>query len=66
MLQNEWQPSVLDKLYQITFKIIILRQIGAYRYQKHIFEIILLSPLENCAGQETGLGNRGRVQIDPK
>ena len=66
MLQNELQPTILDKLYQIMFKIIILSQIGADRYQKHIFEIILLSPLENCAGQETGLGNRGRVQIDPK
>ena len=26
------------------FKIIILSQIGADRYQKHIFEILLLSP----------------------
>ena len=66
MLQNELQPNILDKLYQIMFKIIILSQIGADRYQTHIFEIILLSPLENCVGQKTGLGNRGRVQIDPK
>ena len=39
MLQNEWQPNILDKLRQIMFKIIILSQIGADRYQKHIFEI---------------------------
>ena len=44
MLQNEWQPNILDRLYQIMFKIIILSQIGADRYQKHIFEILLLSP----------------------
>ena len=43
-LQNEWQPNILDRLYQIMFKIIILSQIGADRYQKHIFEILLLSP----------------------
>ena len=43
MLQNEWQPNILDRLYQIMFKIIILSQIGADRYQKHIFEILLLS-----------------------
>ena len=49
VLQNEWQTNILDRLYQIMFKIIILSQIGADRYQKHIFEIILLSPLENCA-----------------
>ena len=30
------------------FKIIILRQIEADRYQKLTFEILLLSPLENC------------------
>ena len=38
------------------FKIIILSQIGADRYQKLIFEILLLSPppLENCA--VAGLG----------
>ena len=44
MLQNEWQPNILDRLYQIMFKIIILSQIGTDRYQKHIFEILLLSP----------------------
>ena len=44
MLQNDWQPNILDRLYQIIFKIIILSQIGADRYQKHIFEILLLSP----------------------
>jgi hypothetical protein len=44
VLQNEWQPNILDRLYQIMFKIIILSQIGADRYQKHIFKILLLSP----------------------
>ena len=44
MLQNEWQPNILDILYQIMFKITILSQIGADRYQKHIFKIVLLSP----------------------
>ena len=44
MLQNEWQPNILDRLYQIMFKIIILSQIVTDRYQKHIFEILLLSP----------------------
>ena len=44
VLQNEWQLNILDRLYQIMFKIIILSQIGADRYQKHIFEILLLSP----------------------
>ena len=44
MLQNEWQPNILDRLYQIMFKIIIRSQIGADRYQKPIFEIVLLSP----------------------
>ena len=40
------------------FKIIILSQIGADRYQKLIFEILLLSPhppLENCALLSLGL-----------
>ena len=41
MLQNEWQPNILDKLHQIMVKIIILSQIGADRYQKLIFEILL-------------------------
>ena len=44
MLQNERQPNILDRLHQIMLKIIILSQIGADRYQKHIFEILLLSP----------------------
>ena len=44
MLQNECQTNILLKLYQIMFKIIILSQIGADRYQKLIFEILLLSP----------------------
>ena len=52
MLPNEWQPNILDRLYQIMFKIIILSQIGADRYQKLIFEILLLSPPlgELCRG----------------
>ena len=45
MLQNEWQSNILVRLYQIMLKIIVLSQIGADRYQKHIFEMILLSPL---------------------
>jgi hypothetical protein len=34
----------LDELYQIMFKLIILSQIGADRYQNIILEILLLSP----------------------
>ena len=44
VLQNEWQSSILVRLYPIMFKIIILSQIGADRYQKQIFEVLLLSP----------------------
>ena len=39
MLQNEWQSNILDRLYQIMLKIIILSWIGADIYQKLIFEI---------------------------
>ena len=50
MLQTEWQPNILDRLYQIIFKMIILSQIGADKYKKQIFELLLLSPpLESCA-----------------
>ena len=35
----------LGEIYQIMFKLIILSQFGAHRYQKLIFEILLLSPL---------------------
>ena len=44
VLQNEWQSNILDKSYQIMFKILILGQIEADRCQKLIFEILLLSP----------------------
>ena len=44
MLQNECQSNILVRLHQIMFKIIILSQIGDDRYQKLIFEILLLSP----------------------
>jgi len=43
VLQNEWQSNILDRLYKIMFKIIVLSQIGADRYQKLISEIPLLS-----------------------
>ena len=43
VLQNEWQSIILVRLYQIMLKIIILSQIGADRYQKPIFEVLLLS-----------------------
>ena len=43
MLQNEWKSNILDRLYQIMIKIIILSQVGADRYQKLISEIPLLS-----------------------
>ena len=54
VLQNQPKSKILDRLHQIMFKIIILCQIGAGRYQKLIFEILLLSPplftkLESCA-----------------
>ena len=50
MLQNEWQPTILDRLYQIMFKIIILSQIGADRYQKnHFRNTTFVPPLESCA-----------------
>jgi hypothetical protein len=47
VLQNEWQSNILDRLYQIMFKIII-------GYHKLIFEVplsplSLVPPLENCA-----------------
>ena len=42
--QNEWQSIVLDKLYQIMFKLIILSQIRAIRHQNLTIEILLLSP----------------------
>ena len=49
MLQNEWQPNILDILYQIIFKIIILSQIGADRYKKTNFRnTTFVSPLESC------------------
>ena len=44
MLQNEWESNILDRLYHILFKIIILSQIGGDGYQKLIFETLLLSP----------------------
>ena len=53
VLQNQQQSNILDRLYQIMFKTIILSQIGADRYQKLIFEIIFLSPpplRELCRG----------------
>ena len=46
MLQNEWQPNILDRLYQIMFKIIILSQIGADRYQKTYFRNTTF--VDNC------------------
>ena len=50
MLQNEWKPNILDRLYQIMFKIIILSQIGADRYQKnHFRNTTFVPPLESCA-----------------
>ena len=52
VLQNQQKSNILDRLHQIMFKIIILSQIGADRYQKLIFEILLLSPPlgELCPG----------------
>ena len=38
--ENEWQSNILVRLYQIIFKIIILSQIGADKYQNIIFEIL--------------------------
>ena len=50
VLQNQQKSKILDRLHQIMFKIIILCQIGADRYQKLIFEILLfVPPLEICA-----------------
>ena len=39
VLQDEWQSNVLDRLYQIMIKIIVLSWNGADRYQKIIFDI---------------------------
>ena len=54
VLQNQQKSNILDRLHQIMFKIIILCQIGADRYQKLIFEILLLSPPlgELCRGTD--------------
>ena len=49
---NQQQSNILDRLYQIMFKIIILSQIWVDKYQKLIFEILLLSsPWRAVQGQ---------------
>ena len=46
VLQNEWQSNILDRLYQIMLKIIILSQIRADTYiSKIIFDVLMVGRL---------------------
>ena len=67
MMENEWQSNILVRLYQIMFKINILSQIGADRYQKLIFEILLLSPRWRAQYCEiltgSGIGYLGKFML---
>ena len=65
MLQNEWQLSILVRLYPIMFKIIILSQIGADRYKKLIFEILILSPPWRTVQVGGGADNAHLIKLVP-
>ena len=52
VLQNQQQSNILDRLYQIMFRIIVLSQIGADKYKKTRFRNTTFPPLftklESC------------------